>query len=235
MIVDFHSHILPCIDDGSQSVEETLEMLARMKDQGIETVVATPHFYAKHDYPERFLERRAQAMAQLEDAAKATKFDLPKILLGAEVAYFRGMSQSKVLQDLTIEGSRAILIELPMGAWNETMYRELEEVHDLQGLIPIVAHVDRYLTPLRSFGIPKKLAELPVLVQANAEFFLEKSMARKARKMLAAEQIHLLGSDTHNLTDRAPNLGNAVELIRETLGNEAIQKIETCQKNISIV
>ena len=56
--VDFHSHILPGVDDGSRSVEESLEMLRAVARQGIGTVVATPPFYANHDTPERFLRRR---------------------------------------------------------------------------------------------------------------------------------------------------------------------------------
>lgn len=230
MIIDFHSHILPQVDDGSKSVEETIEMLSRMREQGVETVVATPHFYAKHDYPERFLERRARAKEKLLSVAEVE--DLPEILLGAEVAYFRGMSESKVLQDLTIEGTDAILVELPMGKWNESMYRELEQIYAVQGLLPIVAHIDRYMTPYRSYGIPEKLASLPVLVQANAEFFTEKSTARKARKLLAKDMIHLLGSDCHNLTDRPPNLGDAIEIIETSLGSEPLERIAAWQSKI---
>lgn len=232
MIIDFHSHILPQVDDGSRSVEESAEMLTRMKQQGIEVVVATPHFYAKHDDPVRFLKRRAQAKEALDQVLTD---DMPKVLLGAEVAYFPGMSQSKALQDLAIEGTKAILIELPMGTWKESIYRELTRIYEQQNLIPIVAHVDRYLTPYRSFGIPKKLEQLPVLVQANAEFFTEKATARKAKKMLAAEQIHLLGSDAHNLTNRAPNLGDALNVIENTLGIDAITQIQDWQEKIFVV
>lgn len=229
MIIDFHSHILPQIDDGSQSIDESAEMLRCMKKQGIDFVIATPHFYAKHDNPEHFLERRARAKAELDEVLTD---DMPKVILGAEVAYFPGMSQSKALQDLAIEGTKAILVELPWGKWKDSVYRELSRIYEQQNLIPIVAHVDRYLTPYRSFGIPKKLEQLPVLVQANGEFFLDKATARKAKKMLAAEQIHLLGSDTHNLTDRAPNLGETLSVIENTLGFEAIEQIETWQREV---
>ena len=229
MIIDFHSHILPKVDDGSKSIEESVEMLTRMKEQGIEMVVATPHFYASHDDPVRFLARRERAKAELDKVLTA---DMPKVLLGAEVAYFPGMSQSKALQDLVIQGTKAILVELPMGKWKDSIYRELRQIYERQNLIPIIAHVDRYLTPHRSFGIPRKLEQLPVLVQANAEFFTDKATARKAKKMLAAEQIHLLGSDTHNLTDRAPNLGDALDIIKNTLDFDAIEQIRGWQEKI---
>ena len=235
MIIDFHSHILPGIDDGSQSVEESLQILELMKNQGIEAVIATPHFYASEDYPKEFIKRREDAKNKLFKAIDALGDEgknMPKIYCGAEVAYYRGMSQSAALKDLVIEGTKAIMVEMPMGKWTSAMYSELEEIHDRQGLIPIVAHVDRYLTPLRDFGIPDKLAQLPVLVQANGSFFLKKNMAKKAIKLLGRDMIHLLGSDTHNTEERAPNLGPALDVIKKSLGHDAIERIESWQGQI---
>ena len=60
-IIDFHSHILPGIDDGSESVEQSIAMLRMEAEQGITHVVATPHFYPRHDTPQRFLQRRKDA------------------------------------------------------------------------------------------------------------------------------------------------------------------------------
>ena len=57
-VTDFHSHVLPGVDDGSASVEESLAMLRLAAQQGIRRVVATPHFYPRYDDLERFLERR---------------------------------------------------------------------------------------------------------------------------------------------------------------------------------
>lgn len=233
MIVDFHSHILPNVDHGSQSIEESLQILRIMKSQGIEAVVATPHFYGDDEYPEEFLKRRKAGKEKLLKAIEElSNEDMPKLYVGAEVAFYRGMSQSKVLKDLAIENTKAIMVEMPMGKWTSSMYDELEQIYVQQGLIPIVAHVDRYLTPLRDFGIPDKLAELPVIVQANASFFLKKNMVKKAKKLLARDMIHVLGSDTHNLDDRAPNLGPALEVINDGLGPEVFERIKAWQKQV---
>ena len=70
MFIDFHTHILPGIDDGSASVEESIELLKAEAAQGITKVVATPHFYANYDSPERFLERRAKAKVLLDEEIK---------------------------------------------------------------------------------------------------------------------------------------------------------------------
>lgn len=230
-LIDFHSHILPGIDDGSASLEESLGLLQMEAAQGIRHVVATPHFYAQHDAPERFLARRSKAETLLrEEMAKHS--GLPEFTVGAEVYFFRGMSDSELLPRLTIGEKRFILIEMPPAPWSEAIYRELEAVWEKQGLMPIVAHIDRYIGPFRSHGIPHRLAEMPVLVQANGDFFLEKSTASMALKMLKADQIQLLGSDCHNLSSRKPNLDAAAERIRKKLGEEPLARICGYQRRV---
>ena len=223
-LTDFHSHILPGVDDGSASVEESIAMLRCLAEQGVTHVIATPHFYPNYDSPERFLRRRADAHASLL-AAMEGQNDLPQISLGAEVLFFRGMSESDLLPQLTIEKKRCILIEMPPPPWSDAMYRELEAVRTKQGLTPIIAHLDRYIGPFRTHGIPQRLSELPVLVQANAGFFLKSSTASLAMKLLKADLIQLLGSDCHNLTTRPPEMGRAVQRIEEKLGQGTLDRI----------
>lgn len=231
MISDFHSHILPGIDDGSRSVEESLQMLQLEAEQGIRSVVATPHFYAHRDTMERFLQKRQAATDLLKEAAIKSS-DLPEIFVGAEVYYFRGISNSDQTLGLTIEGKSCILIEMPYAEWTESMYQELETIYMRFGITPIIAHIDRYLRPFQGKQVLKRLAELPVLVQANADFFLNKATGRRAMRMLKQDQIHLLGSDCHNLTKRKPNLGPALEQIREHGGMEALNRVIQYQADV---
>ena len=121
---------------------------------------------------------------------------------------------------------------MPPSPWTDSMYRELEDLALKRGYIPIVAHVDRYIGRFRTFGIPERLEQLPVLIQANAEFFLERSTASVALRMLRKGQIHLLGSDCHNLDSRRPNLGAALEKIRHKLGEKALDGINACAEEI---
>lgn len=224
MVVDFHSHILPGIDDGSASVEESIEMLKLEAQQGIRHVIVTPHFYPQNDNPEAFLKRREQAALRLREAM-ASEQGLPEITLGAEVRYFRGISHSDVIYQLTIGGKRCILIEMPEVAWTGYMYQELEDIWNIHKIIPIIAHVDRYISPFRTHGIPDRLAELPVVVQANASFFLRSSTAGMAIRMLRQDKIHVLGSDCHNLSTRRPNLGDALLTIEKRLGHDVIDRV----------
>lgn len=205
-MVDFHSHILPEIDDGSTSVEMSLEMLRKESSQGVHTVIATPHFYASEHTPAQFLAGRQEAAERLRKAAEP---GLPRVLLGAEVAYFRGMSESEALWDLRIADTNYILIELPMPPWNDRVYEELGDLRAKQNLLPIVAHVDRYLPPFMGDRMVERLLEKDVLLQANTSFFLGKR-AKRARRMLREGTIHLLGSDCHDLSSRPPNLGDLV-------------------------
>lgn len=226
-ITDFHTHILPQMDDGSRSVEESLEMLRQERNQGIRTVVATPHFYARQDDPERFLCRRENAWNALREAMSSQP-ELPEVELGAEVYYFSGISDCEALPALTFSNKRYILLEMPREPWTETMYREIAGIYEKHGITPVIAHVDRYIRPFRTYGIPKRLSGLPVLVQANAEFFLNRGTSRMALQMLKAGQIHLLGSDCHDLVSRGPNLGAALKRIENRLGPEAVMRVHDC-------
>ncbi len=230
-IVDFHSHILPGIDDGSRSIEESIALLRMEAEQGIEHVIATPHFYPQYDTPEHFLRKRTEAEVLLrEEMGKHS--GLPLLSIGAEVYYFYGISNSRGLLELTINQKKCILIEMPTPPWTDAMYRDLEGLYTKQGLFPVVAHVDRYIGRFRDFGIPQRLMELPVLVQANAEFFLKKSSSSKALCMLKKNHIHLLGSDCHNLSSRKPNLGEALRLIERRLGYAPLAAIQEYQAHV---
>ena len=230
-IVDFHSHILPAMDDGSKTPQESIAMLEMQKEQGIQRVLATPHFDARVDTPEKFLKRREEAKAMLDSACFYCP-GLPAVTLGAEVRYFPGMSHCEALEGLAIEGTKTILIEMPFTPWEESHYRELEGIYIKNGITPIVAHIDRYIRPFHTHGIPERLEQMPVLVQANAEFFLRSSTRNMAMKMLKKDRIHLLGSDCHNLSSRSPDLGDAVELIEQKLGENALAGIQIYQDDV---
>lgn len=217
-MIDLHSHILPGIDDGSQNPEMTRRLLEEMTRQGVKTVVATPHFYAACDNPEAFLQRREDAMRQV--AALQGKF--PRIIPGAEVAYFDGMGNSDQLAQLQIGTSGLLLVEMPFCPWTERMILQITELQLQLGLIPVLAHVNRYRRKDQLLRHMDKLLDSGVLFQCNAEAFLSPFFRRWALKLLAAGKIHFLGSDTHNLTTRPPKLQQAARIITKKLGADAL-------------
>lgn len=230
-IVDFHSHILPGIDDGSSSVEESLEMLRLSARQGVRHMVATPHFYPRYDDPEHFLRKREKAETELRRAMAGIP-GLPDFTVGAEVYFFPGISDSELLNTLTIGKKECILIEMPPSPWEGSHYRELEGICTKRGLTPIVAHVDRYIRRFHTYGIPERLEKLPVLVQANASFFIQSSTRSMALRMLKKGQIHLLGSDCHNVDSRKPNLNAAVQVVEQRLGESAVNYLHHYQREV---
>lgn len=228
-MIDFHTHILPEMDDGSRSAEQSVAMLREECAQGMETVVLTPHFYPRNESPARFMKRREEAFLRLKNAM-AGEADMPELRLGAEVYFFDGISESDMLADLTVAGTELLLVEMPMSRWNDRMLAELAGISRKAGLTPVIAHVDRYLR-LNGRRLPDMLAELPVLVQANAGFFLELHSRRLAMRLLRQGKIHLLGSDCHNMTSRTPNLGVAKEKIIRALGSEGLETVRRVEEN----
>lgn len=229
MIADMHTHVLPRIDDGSPDVETSVRMLDAMWQQGIRRVVATPHFYANHDSPERFLRRREAAVQRLRQVWHREDMDLR---IGAEVHYFDGISDCDALEALAIEGTSLIMVEMPAAPWPRRSFEELLEIHQKWGLTPVIAHLDRYITPLRSFGIPRRLAELPVLVQINTRSLLRPSTRAMALKLLRSGCARLLGSDCHGMDSRKPDLGEAWEIIGEKLDRETLRELSRLEETI---
>ncbi len=222
--VDFHTHILPNIDDGSSSLTQTLEMLKTQYQMGIKTVVATPHFYPNADRPEDFLLRRQEAFENVRAAIDGSAEKLPEIILGAEVLYFDGIENWDILDSLAIEGTRYILIEMPVAPFSKRSIETLANFKEKTGYTPIIAHLDRYLTAFRTFKLPEILSEMDVLVQMNASYLLKFPNFR-AIKLLKNNMVHLLGSDCHNLTTRVPNLDRAQQVIIEKAGGQTLNRL----------
>lgn len=107
---DFHCHILPDMDDGSADVAESLALLSMLSMQGVTGVAATPHFYAFQESPERFLQRRTKAANQLYSQWTA---NLPEVLLGAEIFFYTGISNTEGLNRLCLQETSYLLLEMP--------------------------------------------------------------------------------------------------------------------------
>ena len=209
-MIDVHSHVLPGVDDGSKSVEESLAMLRTSAQQGIRCVAATPHFYAMESSPEQFLARRKAAADRLRAAWEP---GLPKLLLGAEVYFFEGISRVDDIDRLALGGT-LLLLEMPFGPWTERMIAEAALLHEQRGLSVVLAHIERYFR-WQPKELWDELLDMGLLTQCNAGFFLDWKTRHKARRMLAEGKIHLLGSDTHNMTARPPRLGEALASLGE--------------------
>ena len=222
-IIDMHCHILPGVDDGARDVETSLAMLEASRAQGVQYMVATPHFYATRDRVDTFLDRRREAWETLKSRMGA---DYPGIVLGAEVAFFRGISRAERLEALKIEGTDCILLEMPFRPWSEDDVDEVSEILEKHGYTIILAHIERYLAMRGNADYIGNLLELPVLAQINAESLLDWRQRGKLIKMVRNGQVHLLGSDCHGIHHRPPNLGEGREILRKKTGTEYLDRID---------
>lgn len=220
-MIDWHCHILPNMDDGSQSVAESVSLINMQKSQGVSTVVLTPHFYANDESVDTFLERREKSLYELESQLYS---DSPRILLGAEVRYYQGISRLADLKKLRIEGSQLLLLEMPMCTWSEYMIRELIELSFKGDIKIVLAHIERYFS-LQKRSVWERLFESGILAQVNASFFASIFTKRKAMAMLKKGNVHFLGSDCHNTTSRPPKMKGAFKVIRRKLGRDFIEQM----------
>lgn len=220
-MIDWHTHILPQMDDGSHSVEETISMMTAQASQGIKTVIATPHFYANDETLESFLARRQKSFDKLKSELPD---NLPDVKLGAEVRYYHGISRMADLKALRIEGSKLLLLEMPFNTWTEYMIRELIELSGKSDIQIVLAHIERYLS-LQEPGVWARLYESGILMQVNARYFTSIMSKHKAMSLLREGGIHFIGSDCHNMTSRPPQIGKAFEVIQKKLGNSYLDQM----------
>ena len=227
-MIDWHSHILPGMDDGAETPEEAIEMLRMSAEQGVKTVYATSHFYADEEEPDVFLHRRDAAYQQLKEyyASLKNKPALPKVLKGAEVYYFPGMASCEELCPMALTGTKLLLVEPPVAPFTNRMLDEIEAIGRNLALQPVLAHLDRYSRLLDDPTLFDAVAEREILIQVNASFFIHKAWRSFALRMLAEGKIHMLGSDCHNTEERAPNLALAAEIIIQNNLEEALAKLE---------
>ena len=224
-MTDLHSHVLPGIDDGSRSIEESLAMLTELKRQGISAVAVTPHFYASEMTPEAFFEKREAAFEELRDAIKELQIDLR---LGAEVYYFEGMRNVPVLKDFCISGTELLLLEMPFSRWSERAVRDITELNSESGLTVVLAHIDRYLR-MQPEQTWETLAGQGVLMQVNAEAFINRLTRRKALRLFKNGYVNFIGSDCHDTVKRPPNMASAMDIIEKNLGKDALAYLENTE------
>jgi len=230
-MIDFHSHIIPKVDDGSGSTNQSIRMLKMLKANNVETVIATPHFYLKDNTIEEFLARIDYAYNKLVKNI-SEEDELPNILRGAEVLLTSEIADLEGLEKLCIEGTRYILIEMPYSYWSDWVYQSIDKIIVERNLIPIIAHVERYTPIIDDPNKMLRLLSFGVIAQINAPSIVEHKLRKLSLKLIENNMVHVIGSDAHNDTERAPNILKAYEIIEKKFGHEATDYFRNNAKNI---
>lgn len=219
--IDFHAHILPRLDHGSDSRETSASQLAMMQAAKTDIVCATSHFYPQRVLLDAFLKKREEALAALlkrvDDAPR------PRILLGAEVLICEGLEHMDGLRKLCLQGTNVLLLEMPFiggTAWTPKLYNTAEEIMAL-GIQPVLAHVDRY---------PKKaiepLLKKGLLAQVNAYGLCRLFKKKQLLEWIESGSVVALGSDLH---EAKPDGYRAWHHVMTTMPEQATAVMERTQ------
>lgn len=199
MLTDYHIHILPELDDGSKNIKMSIEMFRMLKDQGVERIVATPHFYAHREKSvDQFIEKRQRALD------KISSYSQIPILLGAEVAIENKISEIKDIEKLAIQGTNLILLELPYREYKPWISEEIYNISAEHNLKIVIAHIHRYLRYYSKEQMQHILNE-NVIFQINNEAFNNFKERIFVRYLIKNNYPFVFGSDCHNITNRKPN------------------------------
>lgn len=189
--IDFHSHILPGADHGSDSLETSLEQIELSKSASIDTFIATPHFYPHMHRIGDFLKKREDCYNTLKNSTNAD------IILSAEVLLCEGLNKLQGIENLTIGSTKALLIELPFTSFRKAYENCIEELID-DGYEVVLAHADRY--PKENI---EKLIPLGAKIQLNVSslstLFTKKHLINWIDRGLVVG----LGSDIHKADKKA--------------------------------
>lgn len=232
-MIDSHTHILPRMDDGAKSSEQSIAMLRAEAAQGVDTVVLTPHFYAAREKLSDFLERRAASYARLCEVIEQQpdRAELPKLRLGAEVAWYPSLVQDESLRQLCIEGTDLLLIEPPITRWDPSFVRRIYDLIGCCGITPIIAHIDRYFIGQRTEDL-RSVFSLSVPIQISASALTSFWTRKKALEVIKNGVAMVLISDCHDTDRRPPDLTAAREVVARKLGADTLAAMDRAVANL---
>lgn len=221
-LIEMHCHIIPGIDDGSQDVETSLQMIARLQEQGAKKIVLTPHYYSNEISLDDFLRQRDKAFNKLMAALPPGS---PTLIPAAEVYISDYLMNNDSLKEICIGNTNYALIEHAFSSpFDDKVYERLTNLYCDFGVRPILAHIERYKALMDGKYTLDDYLEMGCLTQVNISSFAEgpHRIRKKLFKLLDSGKIHFIGSDSHNLTSRPPEYGDGIEAIRKKCGDEAV-------------
>lgn len=224
-IIDIHSHILPGVDDGSDSLETSYRMLEIASKNGISQIILTPHNKPAHRNvpPYRIVER----MKQLQDGLDIRQIGI-KLYPGSELYYRDGLTEElEYGEAMTLAESHYVLTEFSPSAEYEYIRNGIYSLQ-MHGYRPILAHVERYrnicLKPERA----AELTEMGCYIQVNAGSIMGTfgfAARQFTKKLLKQQLVSFIASDAHDIGRRTPHLADCAEYVAKKFGKDYRQEI----------
>lgn len=222
-MIDFHSHILPEVDDGSQSYEESQLLIVEARDAGFDKIISTSHYASNcYEVPEYKRKEHIENLKQEENA--------PQIFVGSEIFLTHDvLTALEEFKASTINGTKYILVELPLRQHffnlKDAIYRLQEKDYRI-----VLAHPERYTMVQKNFDLLYELSDLGILFQCNYASILGLyGMSAKSvmKKMLKQNLVSFLGSDVHRKQTIYPKIPKAINKIKKYISVEELNSITT--------
>ena len=218
-MIDMHCHILPGIDDGAKTVEDSMVLLKEEKNQGIKKIVFTPHFNPERQNLEHFLAARDDSFKRLSSAEGFGELGI-ETKLGCEI-YFSMRIIEMELSKLAFENTNYLLIEFPTNNRPYGVTRTMQSILE-RGYTPILAHVERYEyftdDPIKLYD----LVSMGCIAQVNASAVTGNVSIKGVSPLqyINWELAHIISSDAHSIQKRPPDTMDAYKLVEKKLGSQ---------------
>ena len=233
-MIDFHTHILPNIDDGSKSVEETFNLIKEAEKAGFDTIISTSH-YMEGYYEVENKERRIWVDA-FNEKLKEQNINV-QLYLGNEI-YITENIINLLENDKasSINNSNYVLFEMPLNAEPMNLYDVIYSLQENK-LIPVLAHPERYSFVQKEPELITDLIQKGVLMQANYGSILGQ-YGEKAqiivKKFFESNMIHFLGSDVHRQKTIYKRIPEALRQIEEIVGEQKLNELTTINPELAL-
>lgn len=206
-MIDIHSHILFNIDDGAETLEDSVKLCRDAADNGVKLITATPHFF-DYSHIRSFVSERNHKISVLREILDEE--DIPiSVVAGSELFLNDKVFSAGDLDALTINGSRYMLCEFPLGPFDiDRAPLWIDELVS-RGYTPIVAHPERYIEFHRNLYIIDELLDREVVFQVNIDSLTGKNgeePQKMAVDMVMRKIALLIGSDAHDTEYRHTRL-----------------------------
>ena len=226
-MIDFHTHIIPNIDDGARNIDETISLIKEAKEAGFNEIILTSH-YIENYYETNVPERNMWVQAITENL-KNTGIEI-KIYLANEIYLSDNMMQLLIDgKASTINDTCYVLFEMPLNVEPMNLYNVIYTLQENK-IIPVLAHPERYTFVQKDPELIYDLIQQGVLMQANYASILGyygKNAQFMVKKFFENNMIHFLGSDVHRPNTIYKMIPEAMEKIEEIIGEQKLEELST--------
>lgn len=217
-MVDLHTHILFDMDDGAKTILNSQNLIKLQKDNTVNKIALTSHFYPRQESIDSFLQRQKNSYFEFSKAFENCGIEFKS---GSEVYMSSILLNIDDISPLCYEGTDYLLLELPFTKpFSSRLFDNIEKLIFNKNITPVIAHIERYYAVEKDPSIIDKFIDMGCVIQMNASTIINKSTRRYALKLIKKGKINVIASDCHSVEHRPPNILEAYNIIEKKLGKD---------------